>query len=76
MILAFIAVLGGAFMVASSGYSSGTLVIQNGKAGQFQAGMALLMVGAAGLAFLAWFLAVNGKDSFFRRRAHLMEPAS
>jgi len=76
LILAFTAAVGGALMVISTGYDSGTVIIQGGKAGQFQVGLTLLMVGVAGLAFLAWFYAVNGKDSFFRRRVHQREPAS
>ena len=70
LIFIFVAVLGGAFLVTSTNYSSGALVIQNGKTVQFQVGLTTLMVASAGLAFLAWFYAVNGKDSFFRRRAH------
>jgi hypothetical protein len=45
LILAFAAAMGGAFMAVSTGYSSGVIVIQGGKAMQFQVGLALLMVG-------------------------------
>ena len=55
LILAFIAEVGGFFIVISTGYSSGSIVIQSEKAGQFQVGLALLIVGAAGLAFWVGF---------------------
>jgi hypothetical protein len=53
--------IGGLIMIAS---------INNSQ--QFTLGLGLFLVGLASTGFILWFIAVNGKTSFFRRRIRPM----
>ncbi len=67
--IAAITITGSLLIVDSLGRSAtGTVVIRANKGQQFSYGLTLFAIGAAGLAFVAWFYAVNGKNSVFRRR--------
>jgi len=73
LVLVVITAVGGAVVFASTGFVKGEFMVQVGKTREFQGGLILLLAGLVGLSFVAWFHAVNGKDSFFRRR---LRPAS
>ena len=69
--ITIVAAVGGAILVTTTSFNQGTFIVQSGKVVEFEIGLGLLLVGLVFLAFVAWFFAVNGKDSFFRRRLHL-----
>jgi hypothetical protein len=66
--MTIIAVVGGFLMVSSVSFSAGSIIIQSSRSQLFNAGLGLVIVGVLVIAFVAWFNAVNGKSSVFRRR--------
>ena len=74
-IMVIVAVAGGILIATSVSYSAGSIIVQSSKSGQFNVGLALLMIGIAGAGFVAWFTAVTGKNSIFRRRSRPWWPS-
>ena len=68
IIMAAIAIIGGFIIVSSVSYTAGSVIIQNSKSQQFNTGLTLLVIGVMGVALVAWFNAVSGRNSIVRRR--------